>query len=109
MRLGRIEKSFGYVVDFDDEDMVEEARDALMEDMRNASRSVVSFDFESDKDNALTKDDIPDFLRRDLRFNNYYECESCGCSWDTEGMHGESDQCECGELVEPEKSEKVEE
>jgi len=61
MRLGRIEFNIGYVVDLDNEDMVKLARDAIYEDVINASRDGVSFLTSRDVD-GLTKDQIPDFL-----------------------------------------------
>jgi len=56
IRLGRVEVMHeGYVVDMDDEMMVQEAKDALREDMTSISFRIVA-------DKKATINDIPEFL-----------------------------------------------
>jgi len=67
MRLGRVQISHSYVVNLDNEDMVEHARDALYEDLMNA----VKFDelhsnIEVVEDPDATETEIPDFLTENI-------------------------------------------
>lgn len=62
MRLGRIEFNIGYVVDLDNEDMVEHAKEAIYEDVINASQYGINFNLKKDEMDGLTENDIPDFL-----------------------------------------------
>ncbi len=67
MRLGRVEYSLGYIVDLDNEEMVQHAKDAIFEDIQAAIKQG-QFDwyFEIIKDEGfLTEADIPDFLKEE--------------------------------------------
>jgi len=61
MRLGRIEVNFGYVVDLDDEEMVDHAKEAIREDI---VVSVPPFDILHGKreEETFKKDEIEEFL-----------------------------------------------
>lgn len=64
MRLGKIVFEIGYVVDFDDREMTEHAREAVLEDVCN----VVKFDevchsIKLIKEGKFSESDIPEFLR----------------------------------------------
>ena len=66
MRLGRVQITNGYVVDLDNENMVQEAKDALFEDFSNSIlKYPVEFDFliEFKEESGLTEEDIPEFLK----------------------------------------------
>ncbi len=52
MRLGKITIDFGYVVDLDNQSMVENAKQAVLEDIQSAIRNGLYID----------ESDIPDFL-----------------------------------------------
>lgn len=63
MRLGKVHIDTKYVVDLDDQDMVDAAKDALYEDLMNA----VKYDelhlwIKCSEDNEATPQDIPEFL-----------------------------------------------
>lgn len=69
MRLGTVQLEYGYVVDLDDQDMVDHAKTAILEDMSHAlgfngalPAGNVSFQIDKDKDNSLSENDIPEFL-----------------------------------------------
>jgi hypothetical protein len=66
MRLGKVYISSEYVVNLDDESMVNEAKECMLEDLMNA----VKFDelpnwIQVVEDNSLSETDIPDFLKDD--------------------------------------------
>ena len=62
-RLGRVEISLGYVVDLDDQDMVDEARECLYEDLMNAYKyDEIGENITIVEDKKLKESDIPDFL-----------------------------------------------
>ncbi len=65
-RLGRVEFNIGYVVDFDDDDMISHAKDAILEDVINALYEGLRYNIihNSKKDN-MTEGDIPSFLLDD--------------------------------------------
>lgn len=91
MRLGRIEFNIGYVVDLDNDDMVQHAKDAIYEDVINASQDGISFDFKKDEMDGLTENDIPDFLLEE-EVDDYadivrHEClvDADGCLIDNDG------------------------
>ena len=62
MRLGRVEFNIGYVVDLDDPDMVQHAKDSIVDDITNAARDGVFCDIIKDEMDGLGIGDIPDFL-----------------------------------------------
>lgn len=64
MRLGKITLDFEYVVDLDNEEMVERAKNCLYEDIMNSSKYGELFDYitEGKEDPALKESDIPEFL-----------------------------------------------
>jgi len=68
MRLGKVKIISEYIVDLDNEEMVQHAKDALYEDFFNIVTfgDTQEFDFlvDIDKDNTgLKESDIPDFLK----------------------------------------------
>lgn len=64
MRLGKVVIDIGYVVNLDNEEMVEEAKDCLYEDVMNAVKfnEVSSWIKIQKNDGTLKKEDIPSFL-----------------------------------------------
>ena len=63
-RLGRIAFDLGYVVDLDNNEMVDEAKECVLEDIRNASKFGELdqyLEIQPAPDNA-TEADIPEFL-----------------------------------------------
>jgi len=60
LRLGRVEAVFSYVVDLDNEDMVQEAKEAIREDIINGN-----FFLKIVEDKKATIGDIPDFLNHE--------------------------------------------
>lgn len=60
MRLGRVEYNIGYVVDLDNEDMVDHAKEAIFEDLQSAWKN--GFVPHIDKDGEYSENDIPEFL-----------------------------------------------
>lgn len=66
MRLGRVCVSHSYVVDLDDKDMVQEAKDCLYEDLMNSYKYDEVWNNISVKaDKKAKKSDIPEFLRKE--------------------------------------------
>ena len=72
MRLGRVEINYGYVVDLDSEEMVEQAKLCLFEDIINFYKYDEIADHIGIRPNQVTEysttfseDDIPDFLMED--------------------------------------------
>jgi hypothetical protein len=67
MRLGVVKFSAEYVVDLDNSEMVEHARDAVFEDVTNAIKhgEVASWIKEVEDQNA-DEGDIPEFLLEDI-------------------------------------------
>ena len=64
MRLGRVQVTHSYVVDLDNETMIEEAKDALYEDLTNAAKEYDLYSMiHVYEDQQASKDEIPDFLR----------------------------------------------
>ena len=61
-RLGRVVMAMSYVVDMDDPDMIQEAKDCLYEDICNAVKYNEMGNFDIIPDKTLTTKDIPDFL-----------------------------------------------
>ena len=65
-RLGRIEFNIGYVVDFDDDDMISHAKDAILEDVINALNEGLQYNIiHNNPSNPMTEGDIPSFLLDD--------------------------------------------
>ena len=70
MRLGKVEINYGYVVDLDNEEMVEQAEACLYEDLLQAFKFNEIEHWigkkEADRFNpAYSEDDIPSFLTED--------------------------------------------
>lgn len=66
MRLGKVQIISGYVVDLDNDVMVQHAKDALYDDFDNAIRNPDEFYFmiDYDKDSEkFNQSDIPEFLK----------------------------------------------
>lgn len=70
-RYGRVSLSFSYVVDLDDPEMIDEAREMLAEDVQDVSWAAI----EVKPDETATEDDIFDYLieRRDDRLREEAE------------------------------------
>ena len=63
MRLGKIAIGIGYVVDLDNEEMVNHAKQSLYEDMTNSVKYREIYDWISImKDGDFKEEDIPQFL-----------------------------------------------
>ena len=63
MRLGRVIVDMSYVVDLDNEDMVQGAKTCLYEDLMSAYKyDELGNIFDTVEDNTVTQTDIPDFL-----------------------------------------------
>ena len=63
MRLGKVYLSETYVVDLDDEEMIEHAREAIYEDVRYAVlHEEISSWIDIKEDTSLNEKDIPSFL-----------------------------------------------
>ena len=66
MRLGRVGIEHGYTVDFDDKEMVDQAKACLYEDIMNAYKTDEMYDWICVlRDKSLEESDVPDFLRED--------------------------------------------
>lgn len=67
MRLGKVKIEIEYVVDLDNDDMVEEATNCLYEKIMNAVKYNEVFDYikVTDEDKTLKEKDIPEFLKED--------------------------------------------
>jgi hypothetical protein len=62
-RLGRIEFKISYVVDLENENMVDEARQCVYEDVMNAVKyDEVAENIDVVEDTTATTEDIPEFL-----------------------------------------------
>ena len=67
MRLGKVYIHHYYVVDLDNEDMVDEAKMCMFEDLMNAVKYDELGNWISVKeDNSLKESDIPSFLTEDI-------------------------------------------
>ena len=67
MRLGRVGFVIEYVVDLDDEKMVEEAIDYIHEDVINLVKFDEFYDYlDFSEDKSLKRSDIPAFLLEDM-------------------------------------------
>ena len=63
MRLGRVCMDMGYVVDLDNQSMVDEARDCLYEDLMNAVKyDELGSNIKIVHDKTLKESDIPELL-----------------------------------------------
>jgi hypothetical protein len=70
MRVGRVEYSLGYVVDLDNKDMVNRAKEAILEDMRNVLSAANSGEeiiagIDIIKEGDFSEADIPSWLSED--------------------------------------------
>jgi hypothetical protein len=71
MRLGVV-KIHEYVVDLDNEEMVDDAKDALWEDISNAIKFNEYPNFTVEEREGLSESEIPDFLKE---MNEQYDME----------------------------------
>lgn len=63
MRLGKVKISYEYVVDLDNESMVEQAKDALFEDISNSIKyEELGQIITTEETPNASENDIPDFL-----------------------------------------------
>ena len=64
MRLGKVKIEMEYVVDLDNEDMINEAKNALYEDLMNAYKynKIYNHIEVTEQDESLKECDIPEFL-----------------------------------------------
>lgn len=64
MKLGKVKIELEYIVDLDNQDMVDQAKNALYEDLMNAAKYEELFDMieVTDEDKTLKEEDIPEFL-----------------------------------------------
>ncbi|NBQ48908.1 MAG: hypothetical protein EBU33_10730 [Sphingobacteriia bacterium] len=64
MRLAKVKIEFQYVVDMDNDDMVNQAKNALYEDVVSAFKynELFSYIHVTDEDKTLKQEDIPEFL-----------------------------------------------
>ena len=63
-RMGRVYVNAFYVVDLDDPDMVEEAKNALFEDLMNSVKYDELYDWiEDTEDETMKEEDICEFLK----------------------------------------------
>lgn len=68
---GKVEFTVSYVVDLDDKDMVEDARQCVFEDVMNAVKyDEVANQIKVKADPAAKPEDIPEFLLRTDRDEN---------------------------------------
>jgi hypothetical protein len=67
MKLGKVKIELEYIVDLDNQDMVDQAKNALYEDLMNAAKYEELFDMIeiTDEDKTLKETDIPEFLREE--------------------------------------------
>lgn len=67
MKLGKVKIELEYIVDLDNQDMVDQAKNALYEDLMNAAKYEELFDMieVTDEDKTLKETDIPEFLREE--------------------------------------------
>lgn len=64
MKLGKVKIELEYVVDLDNEDMVNNAKNCMYEDIMNIVKYEELFDMieVTDEDKTLKEEDIPEFL-----------------------------------------------
>ena len=64
MKLGKVKIEMEYVVDLDNEDMIEEAKNALYEDLMNAYKydEIYNHIEVTEQDKTLKESDISEFL-----------------------------------------------
>ena len=67
MKLGKVKIELEYIIDLDNQDMVDQAKNALYEDLMNAAKYEELFDMieVTDEDKTLKETDIPEFLREE--------------------------------------------
>ena len=74
MRLGKVQVTFEYVVDLNNEDMVDSAKISIAEDIENSvkydglllgGKTINIIDETMDECKFLSQSDIPDFLREE--------------------------------------------
>jgi hypothetical protein len=66
MRLGRVRVELGYVVDLDNKDMVQHARECLVEDLMSMAKyEEYDANIREEYDGRLRKSDIAEFLVED--------------------------------------------
>lgn len=68
MRLGRVCINHSYVVDLDNPDMVQEAKDCLYEDLMNAYKyNEFGDNIDVVEDKTASEEDIPEFLLEEVK------------------------------------------
>ena len=66
-RLGIVRFTMKYVVDLDDEEMVQEAKDCLYEDIMNSCKfEEIHHNIDVEADPTATWEDVPDFLKEEV-------------------------------------------
>jgi hypothetical protein len=82
MRLGKVTIGHSYVVDLDNQEMVDEAKDCLAEDMMNAVKyNEIGANLHVDPAPDADPGDIPDFL---MEGADGFTCEGCSTVQDIE-------------------------
>ena len=68
MKLGKVKIELEYVVDLDNEEMVNDAKTYMYEDIMNIVKYEELFDIieVTDEDKTLKEEDIPDFLKEEV-------------------------------------------
>jgi hypothetical protein len=68
MKLGKVKIELEYVVDLDNEEMVNDAKTYMYEDIMNIVKYGELFDIieVTDEDKTLKEEDIPDFLKEEV-------------------------------------------
>lgn len=67
MRLGKVKIELEYVVDLDNDEMINDAKNAIYEDLMAAYKYDELFDaiHVTDEDKTLKEEDIPEFLKEE--------------------------------------------
>ena len=66
MRLGKVKFEISYVVDLDNEEMVEHAKSWIYDDISELEKYGVGPTIECCEDNSLKESDIPSSLQEDI-------------------------------------------
>ena len=76
MRLGRVYFNASYVVDLDNQDMVDHAKECVYEDVENSVKhNEVACWIYTEEDPSLTEGDIAEFMTEDIDNEDYLEGE----------------------------------
>ena len=101
-RLGKVKYSIEYVVDLDNEAMVDHAREAIVEDLTNAYKYCelnAGIQVEQDDCKTLDEGDIPEFLRANTDDDEFI-CTGCKGVFDIEDSIQDGDELYCPECYE---------